>query len=99
MCQTVLCQDCSTLVQRLPHKSEQLPWPARSPDLAPIEHVLDIVSRNARSHNNVRTNHQMIAKLRRHLGAIAQNDKRTIIGSMLRWCTACVRADGGHNAY
>ena len=64
MCQTVLCQGCSTLVQRLPHKSEQLPWPDRSPDLAPIEHVLDIVSQNTRSHDNVRTNHQMIAELR-----------------------------------
>ena len=50
MCQTVLCQLCSTLVERL-FKIQNigtLSWPARSPDLVPIEYVLDILGRNVR---------------------------------------------------
>ena len=30
-----------------------LPWPARSPDLSPIEHVCDILGRNVRSRHHV----------------------------------------------
>ena len=78
---------------------DKLPWPARSPDLAPIEHVWDILGRNVRSRHDVRTRPQMIAALRREWAAIPQNEIRTTIGSMRRRCTACMRADGGHTSY
>ena len=75
-----------------------LPWPARSPDLAPTEHVLDILGRNAKCHNDVRTRPQMTTALRREWAAIAQNDIRTIIGLVRRRCTACIRVGGDHTS-
>lgn len=81
------------------HNIRNLPWPARSPDLSPIEHVWDLLGRNVRSHHHVRTRQQMIAALRQEWNAIPQNSIRTIIGSMRRRCMACIRANGGHTSY
>ena len=80
------------------HNIVTLPWPLRSPDLASIEHVLDIVGRNVRCDYDVRTRPQMITTLRREWAAIPQNDIRTIIGLMGCQCTACMRAGGGHTS-
>ena len=42
------------LVQRLTQKSSlHLSWPARSPDLAVIEHVWDFLGRNNGGHHDV----------------------------------------------
>ena len=76
-----------------------LPWPARSPDLSPIEHVWDILGRNVRSRHHVRTRQQMVAVLHQEWNAIPQNVIRDIISSMRRRCTACIRANGGHTSY
>ena len=75
-----------------------LSWPAGSPDLAPIEHVWNILWRKVRSRNYVRTGPQMIAGLRCEWGAIAQSDISTINGLMFRWCTACMQADRDHSS-
>ena len=60
---------------------------ARSVDLAPIEHVWDILERNVKCRHDIRTRPQMIIALRRECAAISQNDIRAIIGSMRRRCT------------
>ena len=68
------------------------PWPAKRPDLEPIEYVWDILWRNVRSHYNVGTSPQIITALRSEWGTIAQNDIRIIIGSMFCQYLACVEA-------
>ena len=88
------CPETFSPIRTLVHYGGQL-----SPDLAPIEHVWDILWHNIRSHNNVRTQHQITAALCREWIAIAQNDIQTIMFSMFHKCTACVRADRGHTSY
>ena len=94
----MLCQDCRTFVQRLTNNQNivTLPWIARSVDLAPIEHVRDMLGRDVRYHGDVRPRPQMITALRRERVAIPENDFRAIIGPMRHRCTTCMRADGGH---
>ena len=85
MCQSVLFQDYSTFVQTFPQNLEQrYTTVARSPDLAPIEHVCDILEHIVRCRHDVRTRPQMIIALRRKWAAISQNDIRAIVGSMRR---------------
>ena len=84
MCHVMVCPDCRTFVQR-PIKNQNivpLPWPAKSNDLAPIEHVLDIYGCNVRYNHDVRPRLQMITALHLEWAAVPQNDIRTIIGSM-----------------
>ena len=66
------CQDCRTFVQRLTKNSNigTLPWIARSPDLAPIEHVWDMLGCNVRYHHDVRIRPQIFIALRREWAAI-----------------------------
>ena len=105
MSQILLCQACSLLVLTY-QNIVTLPWPARSPDLALIEHVLDILGRNVSCRHDVRTCPQMIAALlqmiaalRREFAAIPQNNIRTFIGLMRPWCTACILAEECHTSY
>ena len=79
----------------LNQKSVALPWLARGPDLASIEHVWDIL---VRYNHNVRPHLQMITALRLERVEVPQNDIRTIIGSTRHRSTACMRADGGHTS-
>ena len=94
ICQTVLCQDCRTFVQRLTNSQNivTLPWLASSVDLAQIEHVWDMLGRNVRYFHDVRLRPQMITTLRREWVAIPEKD-RTIIGPMRHRYTTCMRAD------
>ena len=48
-------------------------WPATSPDLAPIEHVWDILRCKVRNRHDARTRPQMIAALCCEWAAIPQN--------------------------
>ena len=61
-----------TLVLRLTNNQNivTLPWIARSPDLAPIEHVWDKLGCNVRYHHDVRPRPQMITALRHEWAAI-----------------------------
>ena len=75
-------------------------WPARSPDLNPIEHVWDLLDRRLR---NARNPPQTVAALRqevvRQWNLLAQNEIRRYIGSMRRRCQAVIQAEGGHTRY
>ena len=65
MCKTVLCQDYITLIQTFPQSSEhRYTTMARSPGMAPIEYVWDILESNARCRHDVRTRPLMIIALR-----------------------------------
>ena len=52
-----------------------LMWPTKSPDLVPIEHILDILGSNFRC-NDVRTRPQIMTALRCEWAVISQNDIR-----------------------
>ena len=75
-------------------------WPARSPDLNPIEHIWDLLDRRLR---NARNPPQTVAALRqevvRQWNLLAQNEIRRYIGSMRRRCEAVIEAEGGHTRY
>ena len=61
-----------------------LDWPARSPDMSPIEHLWEELGRRVRQAYNVDTQQQTI---------------RNLIGSMRARLQACIRSNGGHTIY
>ena len=77
-----------------------MPWPASSPDLAPIEHVWNEFGRRVYTRPN---KHTTVNGLRRALteewNNIPQTVIQSIILSMRRRCTACINARGGHTRY
>ena len=86
--------------QFLQHNNvDRLDWPARSPDLSPIEHVWDFLGQRVR---------QRVPRLRtlQGLGAALQEEWRRpqlqiarLIRSMRRRCVAWIDATGGHTRY
>ena len=76
-----------------------LDWPARSPDLSPIEHLWDILGRRARANHDVTSIRAMKRALQIEWQAIPQVQIKTLIRSMRKRCTACIRAQGGHTQY
>jgi len=77
-----------------------LPWPSKSPDLNPIEHIWDELERRVRQrpHKPI-----TLPELRQALQAewdnLPQAVISTVIASMRRRCQAVVDADGGHTRY
>lgn len=78
----------------------RLDWPARSPDLNPIEHVWDLLKRRVRS---VQPAPQTITELKNAITAewerIPQETIRGILTSMPRRMQAVISARGGHTPY
>lgn len=78
----------------------RLDWPARSPDLNPIEHLWDALGRRVREHNPPpNTLDGLFHILDQEWQALPQRTLRTLIQSMRQRCTACVQANGGHTRY
>ena len=77
-----------------------LPWPAKSPDLNPIEHVWDLLDRRVRARaippRNVR---ELAGALVEEWGNISQQELANLVQSMRRRCTAVLNAAGGHTRY
>ena len=79
---------------------EVMEWPARSPDLNPIEHVWDMISRRIASRNNAPQTIQELADvLRQEWRAIPQRTIRRLIMSMRNRCRQCIAARGGTTSY
>lgn len=78
----------------------RLDWPARSPDLSPIEHLWDALGRRVRDHqpppNNV---DELFNILDQGWQAIPQLTLRTLIQSMRQRCNDCFLANGGHTRF
>ena len=75
-----------------------LPWPSRSPDLNPIEHLWDLLDRAIRGYN-MRNRNELQQTLISEWNRIQQNTIQRYIVSMRSRCLAVIRAGGGHTRY
>ena len=75
-----------------------LPWPAKSPDLNPIEHIWDSLDRRARA-IPPRNVWELPGALVEEWGNISQQERANLVQSMRRTCTAVLNAAGGHTSY
>ncbi|GFU69057.1 transposable element Tcb2 transposase [Trichonephila clavipes] len=73
-----------------------LPWPARSPDLSPIEHVCDVLGRQLQPS---RDTGELTAQMQRLWQDLPQGVISDIIESMPRRISACIAARGGFTTY
>ncbi|GFW20143.1 transposable element Tcb1 transposase [Trichonephila clavipes] len=73
-----------------------LPWPARSPDLLPIEHVWDALGRQLQPS---RDTGELTAQMQRLWQDLPQGVISDLIESMPRRISACIAARGGFTTY
>ena len=79
---------------------DRLDWPARSPDLNPIEHLWDTLGRAVRNRQQPPRNVQELGEaLTEEWAAIQQRVISRLILSMRRRCQACVNSRGGQTRY
>ncbi|KAL0154047.1 hypothetical protein M9458_050647 [Cirrhinus mrigala] len=72
---------------------DAMDWPARSPNLNPIEHIWDIMSRSIHQRHVAPQTVQELAD------ALVQETIRHLIRSMPRRCKEVIQARGGHTHY
>ncbi|GFS60602.1 transposable element Tcb2 transposase [Trichonephila clavipes] len=75
---------------------QTLPWPARSPDLSPVEHVWDQLKRQMPSCHFVLDLELLVHDLWAHL---PQDNIKCLMNSMLDRVAACIAAGGGPTRY
>ncbi|GFV34403.1 DDE_3 domain-containing protein [Trichonephila clavipes] len=75
---------------------QTLPWPTRSPDLSPVEHVWDQLKRQMRSCHSVHDLELAVQDLWAHL---PRDNIRCLINSMPDRVAACIAAGGGPTRY
>ncbi|GFT85957.1 transposable element Tcb2 transposase [Trichonephila clavipes] len=75
---------------------QTLPWPARSPDLSPVEHVWDQLKSQMPSCHSVHDLELAVQDLWAHL---PQDNIRCLINSMPDRVAACIAAGGGSTRY
>ena len=77
-----------------------LPWPTKSPEFNPIEHVWDLLDRRVRARDIPRRNvRELAGALVEEWGNISQQELANLVQSMRRRCTAVLNAAGGHTIY
>ncbi|GFY22944.1 transposable element Tcb2 transposase [Trichonephila clavipes] len=92
---TLAVQDCldSDGIQRLV-------WPARSPDLNPIENVWDALGRQVAGRNYLPTNkNTLIRALTEEWDKLPQQLLDNVVQSMVRRVECCITLHGGHIPY
>ncbi|GFW14536.1 transposable element Tcb2 transposase [Trichonephila clavipes] len=75
---------------------QTLPWPARSPDLYPVEHMWDQLKRQMPSCHSVHDLELAVQDLCAHL---SQDNIRCLINSMPDRVAACIAAGGCPTRY
>uniref|UniRef100_A0A8C7SD56 Tc1-like transposase DDE domain-containing protein n=1 Tax=Oncorhynchus mykiss TaxID=8022 RepID=A0A8C7SD56_ONCMY len=79
---------------------DAMDWPARSPDLNPIEHIWDIMSRSIHQRHVAPQTVQELADALVHVWEeIPQETIHHLIRSMPRRCREFIQARGGHTHY
>ena len=76
-----------------------LPWPAKSPDLSPIEHLWDHLGRKVRERDYVNNVQDLERALHKEWTRIPLYTIRKLISSMRRRCVAVLAAQGAHTRY
>ena len=76
-----------------------IPWPAKSPDLNPIEHVWDVLKRRVRELTHQRAHRELTRYIMATWTNLTQRDFRNYILSMRSRCLAVIRANWGHIHY
>ena len=76
-----------------------LDWPARSPDLSPIEHLWDDLGRRIRERHDVTNVRELEDALHEEWRRTPIRTIRTLINSMRRRCLAVRARNGGHTHY
>ena len=87
---------CTTYLQQ--QRVNVLPWPAKSPDLSPIEHLWDVLDRRVRR-RSPSTLQQLERFLQQEWMAIPQIEIQTLVQSIHCRCIAVRDANGGHTRY
>lgn len=89
------------VVQHLQHNAiETLPWPARSPDLNPIEHLWDILGRRVRARDPpVQNLQELTHALHDEWQQIPQQRIRRLVTSMRRRVENVIHVRGGYTRY
>lgn len=79
---------------------EAMDWPARSPDLNPIEHAWDMLGRRIQRRQPAPTTvRELEVALVEEWESIPQDSFRILIQSMPRRLQECIQARGGHTSY
>ncbi|GFW81889.1 transposable element Tcb2 transposase [Trichonephila clavipes] len=86
----------SRVAQAFLRHFQTLPWPARSLDLSPVEHVWDQLKRQMLSCHSVHDLELAVQDLWAHL---PQNHIRCLINSMPDRVATCIAAGGGPTRY
>ena len=76
-----------------------LDWPARSPDLSPIEHMWDMLGRRVHERHDVNSLADLERALHQEWRWIPVYDVNKLMNSMRRRCDAVMAAGGGHTRY
>lgn len=77
-----------------------LPWPSKSPDLNPIEHLWDELDRRVRQRQPPpQSLQQLVNALQAEWANIPEQVIRNLTSSMGRRCQAVIDANGGHTRY
>ncbi|GFW41273.1 transposable element Tcb2 transposase [Trichonephila clavipes] len=79
---------------------QRLVWPARSPDLNPIENVWDTLGRQVAGRNYPSTNrHTLIRALTEEWNKLPQQLLDNVVQSIVRRVECCITLHGGHIPY
>ena len=78
-----------------------LPWPARSPDLSPIEHAWDVLGRRVRDayHLPPVSLSELKDRLTTQWNLIPQDELNALCDSMPQRLMACISTKGGHTRF
>ncbi|GBL79538.1 hypothetical protein AVEN_18123-1 [Araneus ventricosus] len=79
---------------------DMLYWPARSPELSPIEHVWDIIGRQLQPHPQPALTVPVLTdKVQQAWNFIPQTDIRHLLDTMHARLHACIQKSGGYTGY